>query len=161
MALANWVQNDVVTSAGVLRVSTAPETPHALKPVVLAIHGTFGPEQDIISLGETLGILGSLSLVALPSGADPLLTAGGLAAVSRAVSNLIETTFAGRPVVLLGISIGAIIGLGVRATNLTRVVAVEPLPTMTDGRPAELTHRHANVRGVVAHPRLAQVGQVG
>jgi glycosyltransferase involved in cell wall biosynthesis len=127
VASARLVQTEIATGAGVLCVSIAPEKRYALKPVVLAIPGTFAPAADIINLGETFGILGSLSVVTLPGGEDPLLAAGGLAAVSRAVSEVIETTFAGRCVVLLGVSLGAIVAFGVRARNLTRVVAVEPL----------------------------------
>ncbi len=118
-------RKEIATRAGVTSVWSGAEPAHALKPVVLAIPGPFAPVEDIAKLGDALGILGSLHVLAQPGG-NALFASGSLAAFSEAAREIVETTFAGRQVVLLGVSIGAVVALGVRAANLTRIVAIDP-----------------------------------
>lgn len=132
VALADLVQKDVATRLGPVRLWIAPEPPGSTKPIVLAIPGILAPVEEIAKLGEGFGILATLAIVRLPSASDAALSDGSLDALSRAVGEVIETVFAGRRVVLLGVSIGAVAALGVRASNLARVVAVEP--TLASGK---------------------------
>lgn len=126
VALADMVQKDVATRLGSVRLWIAPETPGSTRPVVLAIPGIFAPLEEIAKLAGEFSILATLAVVRLPSASGSALSAGSLAAISEAVSEVIETAFAGRHVVLFGVSIGAVAALGVRASNLARLVVVEP-----------------------------------
>ena len=132
MALSDFKQEDVTTRLGVVRLWTTPRAPDSTRPMVFAIPGILSTMADIVALGESLGLLGDMCLMRLPSHRDAPLSSCALPDLAALVGELLETRFAGRPVVALGVSSGAVIALGVRAANLARIVAVEP-PLATAG----------------------------
>ncbi len=126
MPLDSYVQQDVPTPGGVVRVWTTPQPPGTLRPMVFAIPGMLSTTDNFIALGDSFGLLADLCLMRLPIAMATRLADGSLGALSQMVGGLIEELFPGRPVLLLGMSSGALIALGVRAANLARIIAIEP-----------------------------------
>jgi hypothetical protein len=104
-----------------------PEIYQGTKPVVLAIGGMFSPVEDLKNLPAIVARLADACVVRMPAASAPTLKGPGVAAVAEALEETLETVFAGRPVMLFGVSIGATATLGVRAANLARVLAIEPV----------------------------------
>jgi pimeloyl-ACP methyl ester carboxylesterase len=133
VSFGDLVRRDVTTRFGVIALWSRPDIFDALaKPVVLAIGGSFSPTEDLKNLPGAVGILADVCIMRLPGAGSPPLRSLAIADVTLAVAELIESTFPRRPVVLLGVSIGAVVALGVRAANIARVVAIEP-PLVTGG----------------------------
>jgi pimeloyl-ACP methyl ester carboxylesterase len=66
------------------------------------------------------------AVMRLPGNGTPALAETSIAVWAEAVGELVEAAFAGRPVVLVGLSIGALVALGVRGAQIRRVIALEP-----------------------------------
>jgi hypothetical protein len=126
LSLDSFVQKDVTTPLGVVGTWTSPTVDATVRPLVFAIPGFLSTTDNLIKLGESLGLLADLCLMRLPSNRSAALSTTAPADLARMVSGLIEEMFPGRPVVLLGESSGALIALGVRSSNLARVIAIEP-----------------------------------
>ena len=126
VSFGDLVSRDVTTRYGIISLWSRPGAYDGARPVVLAIGGVLSLAEDLQSLPATLGILADGCIMRLPGAAAPSLSPPGLATICLAVSELIEELFAGRPVVLMGVSTGAVVAMGVRAANLARVVALEP-----------------------------------
>jgi hypothetical protein len=126
-------RRDVATRFGPIALWSLPGAYDvSMKPVVLAIGGSLSPIDDLKALLGRLGILADACLMRMPGSEAPPLSSLAVADISLAVEELVEAVFPGRPVVLLGASIGAVVALGVRAANVARIVAVEP-PLLTAG----------------------------
>jgi pimeloyl-ACP methyl ester carboxylesterase len=133
VSFGDLVRRDVTTRFGVIALWSRPGVFGASpRPVVLAIGGSFSPAEDLKNLPNAVGILADVCIMRLPGAGAPPLSSLAIADMAQAVGELIETTFPLRPVVLLGVSIGAVVALGVRAANIARVVAIEP-PLVTGG----------------------------
>ena len=130
MPLSQFTEEDVPTRLGVVRLWTSPGAGDANRPMVFAIPGVLSSIENIAALGENLGIFGEMCILRLPGALDIALTACAPTDLSALVGELLESRYPGRPVVLFGVSTGAVIALGVRAANLARIVAVEP-PLLT------------------------------
>lgn len=126
MALADLARQRIETRLGAVQLWGPAQNPQPNQTIVLAIPGSLAPMEDIATLGESLGLLGALYIMGLPTAAGVQFPAGIMAATSRMVDELAQTTFAGRRMVVMGVSIGAVAAMGVRAANIERVVAVEP-----------------------------------
>ena len=127
MSLGNLTPRAVATSYGELAFWSRPEIYDSDKPVVLAIAGMFSPADDLVNLPNDLGLLVDACIMRMPGGGAPLLNRSDLATVAAAVGEAIAAVFNDRPVMLFGVSIGATVALAVRAPNLARVLAVEPI----------------------------------
>jgi hypothetical protein len=127
MSLGNLSPRGVATSLGELVFWSRPEIYDSAKPVVLVIAGMFSPADDFANLPDVLGLLGDGCIMRMPGSGAPLLSRDGVRSVATAVEEAIAAVFGGRPVVLLGVSIGAVVALSVRAQNVVRVLAVEPM----------------------------------
>ena len=79
-----------------------------------------------------LGRVVDAAILRIPGADTPPLADPSFAGMAQAIGEVIAQRFPGRPVVLLGVSIGAVIALAVRAPSLRRIVAVEP-PLRTVG----------------------------
>ncbi|HEV7385056.1 MAG TPA: alpha/beta fold hydrolase [Phenylobacterium sp.] len=133
VSFGDLVRRDVTTRFGVIALWSRPDIFGAsAKPVVLVIGGSFSPAEDLKTLPDAVGILADTCIMRLPGAGAPPLTSLAIADVALAVGELVESIFPRRPVVLLGVSIGAVVALGVRAANIARVVAIEP-PLVTGG----------------------------
>jgi len=125
MKLTDLARRDVSTSAGVIQIYARPNF-SATKPVVLAIGGTFAMPDELASLPDSLGMLFDACIMPMPGATGPVSGAGFIAAVAKAVGEIIEGPFRDRPVVLLGVSLGAIVALRTQASNLKRLVLLDP-----------------------------------
>jgi pimeloyl-ACP methyl ester carboxylesterase len=128
VSLGDLVRRDVATGLGAIALWSRPDIfdAAATKPVVLTIGGSFSPLEDLKNLPDVLGILADACLMRFPGSGAPPLATFAISDVARAIGELLEGAFPGRPVVLLGISIGGAVALGVRAPNVARVIAVDP-----------------------------------
>jgi pimeloyl-ACP methyl ester carboxylesterase len=128
VSLGDLDRRDVATRFGEIALWSRPEifAAASTRPVALAIGGTFSPLESLKNLPDVLGILADACLMRFPgSGARPLASFA-ISDIALAVGELVETTFPGRPVVLLGTSIGGVVALAVRAPNVARVIALDP-----------------------------------
>lgn len=96
------------------------------KPLVLVITGAWAEPDDMIKTPAVVAPAWDAAVMRLPGNGTPALAETSIAAWARAVGELIETAFAGRPVVLVGLSVGALVALGVRSGQVRRVIALEP-----------------------------------
>jgi hypothetical protein len=123
---------EVRTRLGVVRLRMDPREPDRTRPVLFAIPGILSTEADIATLGANLGMAADLCIMGLPIARDTGLSSCAIGDLCAMVGELLEAQFADRAVILMGVSSGAVIALGVRAGNLVRVVALEP-PLLTAG----------------------------
>jgi pimeloyl-ACP methyl ester carboxylesterase len=90
------------------------------------ITGAWAEAADMMRTPEVMPPGWDAAVMRLPGNGTPWLSETSIPAWAEAVGELIETTLAGRPVVLLGLSIGALLALAVRSPQVRGVVAVEP-----------------------------------
>lgn len=116
----------VQTALGSIPLSSPPGALASRKPIVLVITGAWAEPDDMVKTPAVVGPAWDAAVMRLPGNGTPQLAQTSIPAWSRAVSELVDTTFAGRAVVLVGLSIGALVALGVRSPLVRRVVALEP-----------------------------------
>jgi hypothetical protein len=126
LSFAELARTDAATRLGVLPVWSRPEALNSTKPVVVAIQGLLAGPDDLSRLPGVLGQVADAAVVRLPGAGVPALADPSLAAMAEAIGEAIGRLFPNRPVVLLGVSIGAVVALAVRAPSLRRIVAIEP-----------------------------------
>ncbi|HKR89648.1 MAG TPA: alpha/beta hydrolase, partial [Phenylobacterium sp.] len=152
MSLDALSRRDVKTSLGVVPVWSAPEIFASRRPLLLAIAGLFAGADDLSRLPEVMAPVADAAILRIPGSGPPPLREASLEGFARAVGELIGQQFADRPVVLLGVSIGAAAALGVRAPAVRRIVAVEPILATGELWPLEGPVR-AHLRGLPrGHP---------
>jgi dienelactone hydrolase len=121
LKLASLARRDVTTRRGAIPLWSAPGALAGSRPLVLAVQGLLAGPDDLADLPAALGHLADVTVTRLaPEHADPVAFAEGLA-------ELVDTLFAARPVVLAGVSLGAVAAMAVRARSVRRIVAVEPV----------------------------------
>jgi len=116
----------VQTGLGPIPLSSPPGALASGKPIVLVITGAWAAADDMVRTPAVVAPAWDAAVMRLPGNGTPELAETSVAAWAAAVSELVETAFAGRAVVLLGLSIGALVALGVRSPRVRRVIAVEP-----------------------------------
>jgi len=114
------------TSLGPIPLWTPPGAVASRKPVVLAITGAWADAKDMIRTHEVVAPAWDAAVMRLPGNGTPPLAETSVAGWARAVGEVVDQVFTGRPVVLAGLSVGALVALGVRSPAVRRVVAVEP-----------------------------------
>jgi hypothetical protein len=124
--MIDYAEEDVATRLGVVRLSIGPGAGVEGRPIVFTIPGILTRPDDLFVLGRRLGMFGAMCVMRLPNERGAALSSCALSDLSALVGELLESRFTERPVVVLGLSTGAVIALGVRARNLARIVAVEP-----------------------------------
>ena len=122
----DFAEQDVATRLGAARLRISAPEPDRTRPVLFAIPGILSSEADVSLLGQSLGRAADLVVMRLPITGDAALSSCAVPELCGMLGELLEAQFPQRPVVLLGVSSGAVIALGVRAANLARVVALEP-----------------------------------
>ena len=148
MALSGFQDQGIATPYGMVHLSITPPVPDTVRPLVFLIPGVLAELQPAADLVKGLGILADACVMRLPSSREFALSTMALAELSRMVTGLLETRFAHRRIVLVGISTGAVLALGVRAANVQRIVAVEPaLATANLWPVAEAMRRHVEALG--------------
>ncbi|HZZ67576.1 MAG TPA: alpha/beta hydrolase [Phenylobacterium sp.] len=116
----------VQTRFGPIPLWSPPGALASAGPVVLAITGAWAEPDDMMKTPAVVAPAWDAAVMRLPGNGTPMLAETSIAAWAKAVGELVETAFAGRPVVLAGLSVGALVALGVRNAQVRRVVAVEP-----------------------------------
>lgn len=96
------------------------------RPIVLVITGAWAQPNDMIMTSKVVAPAWDAAVMRLPGNGTPELAETSVPAWSRAVGELVDITFVGRPVVLVGLSIGALVALGVRSPLVRRIIALEP-----------------------------------
>jgi hypothetical protein len=138
---------DVATRLGLIRLQGRAEAFDSRRTVLVVIPGVFAGPEALQALPDHLGVLADVCRLSLPGASAPLLADNGLAAVANAVSEALEVMFDGRRVVLCGVSIGGVVAMAAQASNVTRIVALDP-PLV----PARIWPAHAGLRAAQAKP---------
>jgi fermentation-respiration switch protein FrsA (DUF1100 family) len=112
------------------------------QPVLLLITGTFADADTLEGLDEVmLGV--DVWRAHLPGNHCPPLAPASVGMFAAAYSHAIGTALKGRDVVVLGLSVGGLVALGLRAPNVRRLLVVEP-PLLTEGLwPLEVVREQA------------------
>jgi len=116
----------VQTSLGPIPLRAPPGALASRKPVVLVVTGAWAEADDMSRTHEVVGPAWDAAVMRLPGNGTPALSETSVTAWARAVGELVDSVFAGRTVVLVGLSVGALVALGVRSAGVRRVVALEP-----------------------------------
>jgi len=116
----------VQTRLGPIPLQAPPGALASAKPIVLVITGAWAEPRDMIKTPAVVGPAWDAAVMRLPGNGTPSLTETSIAGWARAVGELVDTVFARRAVVLMGLSVGALVALGARSPRVRRVIAVEP-----------------------------------
>jgi len=101
------------------------------QPVLLLITGTFAEADVMRGLDDVLqGV--DLWRAHLPGNHCPPLATASVGMFAAAFTHAIGTALKGREVVVMGLSVGGLVALGIRAPNVRRLMVVEP-PLLTEG----------------------------
>jgi hypothetical protein len=100
-------------------------------PVMLLITGAFADFDTLDGLHDVLAGV-DVWRAHLPGNHCPPLAATSVGAFAGAYGQAISARLGERPVVATGLSVGALVALGLRSANVRRIVAVEP-PLLTAG----------------------------
>ena len=119
-------RTDVATSLGVIPLWAPAGALTSGKPVVLVITGAWAEANDMMKTPGVVGPAWDAAVMRLPGNGTPWLAETSIEAWAEAVGELIETALAGRAMVLVGLSVGALLALAVRSPQVRRIVAVEP-----------------------------------
>ena len=114
------------TSLGPIPLRAPPGALASPKPLLLVITGAWAEPDDMIKTPAVVGPAWDAAVMRLPGNGTPPLAETSIAGWARALGELVDATFAGRTVVLAGLSVGALVALGVRSARVRRVVAIEP-----------------------------------
>lgn len=112
------------------------------QPVLLLITGTFADADTLDGLDEALDGV-DVWRAHLPGNHCPPLAAASVGVFAAAYSHAVERALAGRDVVACGLSVGGLVAMGLRSSNVRGLVVVEP-PLLTEGLwPLQLVREQA------------------
>jgi hypothetical protein len=118
---------DFQTPFGPVRLWGEPAAFESGRPLVLAISGAFAIEDGPLTrLAPHLAAHADVLVAHLPGEHAPPLAANSVGVIAAALSRVLDEAFAGRPVVVCGVSVGALVALGLRASDIRGLVVVEP-----------------------------------
>ena len=120
------VEATVETSFGPVPLWSLPGALTGSKPLILCITGAWAEAADMTGLPAVVAPDWDAVIMRLPGNETPALSETSVAAWGRAVSEVIEKTFANRTLVMMGLSIGALVALAARSANIRWVIAIEP-----------------------------------
>lgn len=123
-------RTDVSTPLGIVPLWHLPEAAHADRPVLVTIAPAFADDEYMTRLPQVLGSAADTFLMHMPGNHAPPLTGASVTLFAKALEEVLAKTFSGRPVVLFGLGVGAVVAMAVRSPVVRRVVAVEPLLSM-------------------------------
>jgi len=147
----------VETSLGSIPLWAPPGALASARPMVLAITGAWAEPEDMIKLPAVVAPAWDAAVMRLPGNGTPPLAETSIAAWARAVDQMVARAFAGRAVVLVGLSVGALVALGVRTSQVRRVLALEPPLVMSKLWPMEPVLRRRWCEDPAARPFIEQV----
>lgn len=117
------------------------------RPLILCITGAWAEADDMTGLAAVLAPEWDVAVMRLPGNGTPRLSETSVVAWGVAVDQLIETAAPDRPVVVSGLSVGALVALATRNRRIRRIIALEPplsmdrIWPMTEGLQVFLTER--------------------
>lgn len=100
------------------------------RPILLFIMGAFATENTVDRVHERFPALDVLR-AHLPGNHCPPLSEVTVEAFAAAFTEALETRFVGRQVAIVGLSVGALVAMSIRAAGVAGLVLVEP-PLVTD-----------------------------
>lgn len=109
--IALWAQAGALTSA---------------KPLVLVITGAWAEADDMIRMPRAVAPDWDAAIMRLPGNGVPWLSETSIPAWAAATDAMIGTALKGRIVLAIGLSVGALVALALRAPEVRRIVALEP-----------------------------------
>ncbi|MCR5877532.1 alpha/beta fold hydrolase [Phenylobacterium sp. J367] len=95
------------------------------RPILLVVTGTFA-EEDVLEHLDEIFVAHDVLRVHLPGNHCPPLIATSVGAFAAALTEAMNTLFYNRLVVAVGLSVGALVVLGLRYPGVRRNVVVEP-----------------------------------
>jgi len=125
----NLIKTEFSTAGGPIWLWHGPEGLTSDKPVLLTITGAFAGENAMSKMQAVVGSDCDAVLMNLPGNLCPPLAEATPEAFARALDEVIPRAFGTRPLVLHGLSVGALVALGVTAGSVRRIVAVDPTLT--------------------------------
>lgn len=96
------------------------------KPVLLLITGSFAAENTADRFAERFPAMDGLR-AHLPGNHCPRVAHVSIGVFAGAFTEALDIRFPGRPVVVVGLSVGGIVALAIRAKMLRGILAIEPL----------------------------------
>ena len=111
-------------------------------PILLLITGAFSSEQVMVQLGERFGKV-DVFRAHLPGNHCPPLIEASVGVFGAAFSAALDQRFPGRDVVLVGLSVGALVGFSIRTPGVRAIVAIEPPLLMREAWPLEVLREQA------------------
>jgi hypothetical protein len=100
------------------------------RPLLLIVTGAFADPGTLDHVGRVFPAIDVLR-THIPGNACPVLTETSVAAFAAALSDALRQAVPEAPIGILGLSLGALVSLGVRVPNLRRLLLVEP-PLLTE-----------------------------
>jgi pimeloyl-ACP methyl ester carboxylesterase len=129
--MADFPKRSFRTSCGEVPL-WAPFDRHVpAKPVLLVIRGAFAALDDWTVMVDAFS-QADVVQAHLPGMHSPFHQPGGIAGFGRAFDEVIDQAFAGRRVVVLGLSMGGLVAMTLRSSAVTQVIACDP-PLSTAG----------------------------
>jgi len=126
VTLSDLVSTDHPTALGPIRLWSPPDGTTATRPVLITVTGPFASADTMARLPAVMGAACDCHLMHLPGNHAPPIRDMTVDGIARALREVIDTAFAGRLVILHGLSVGALVALAVRSAAVRKVVAVEP-----------------------------------
>ena len=105
-------------------------------PVILLITGTFANVNQMDRLQDRFPAADVLR-AHLPGNHCPPLMDASISMFADAFTEALDVRFAGRPVILVGLSVGALVAFAIRSTLVRAILAVEPPLVMAEAWPLE------------------------
>ena len=112
------------------------------KPILLLITGAFSSEQVMVQLGARFGKVDVLR-AHLPGNHCPPLIQTSVGVFGAAYGAALDQRFPGRDIVLVGLSVGALVGFAMRSPAVRAIVAIEPPLLMREARPLTVLREQA------------------
>ncbi len=119
-------RTDFATSQGTIPLWAPPGAFRSAKPFVLIITGAWASAEEMIRAPDVLAPAWDAAVMRLPGNGAPWLRDTSISSWAAAVDELIGAALAGRVVVPLGLSIGGLVALSLRAPEVRAIAAVEP-----------------------------------
>lgn len=101
------------------------------RPVILALLGFAAPLERLFPLQNALPEVAAL-VAHLPGNQSPALSACSVGAFAHAYGHVVATALAGRPLVVLGESLGGLVALAMEPPDLRRLVLDPPFRAPSD-----------------------------